>query len=139
MKEEEIILKLKSVLNENESFFNSEKRNEGKSVILTLFIDGVDNLERLSSIHKSLNKLLDDSSLDDNSFLELSTVEHVRHLEETDIDFIGSDAKIYLKDGSLLQGEILDFDTEKIILKVNLKGKFVKTEVVKVNILDIVC
>lgn len=139
MKESSIINELNKILTENEKYYEHSFRVEDGNKILTIFIDGVDSLKRLEDIHRTLILHLEDDYLDDDTYLELSTVSHERLVDINSKDSTELYVRVLLVNEEFdVVGYIDSIEDTSVVIRVNIKGRIKKISIPKDNIIKII-
>jgi anionic cell wall polymer biosynthesis LytR-Cps2A-Psr (LCP) family protein len=139
MKESSIISELNKILTENEKYYEHSFRVEDGNKILTIFIDGVDSLKRLEDIHRTLILHLEDDYLDDDTYLELSTVSHERLVDINSKDSTELYVRVLLVNEEFdVVGYIDSIEDTSVVIRVNIKGRIKKISIPKDNIIKII-
>ena len=137
MKEERIVEKLNSILPAGLTFSHLERRKEAGVKILTIYIDGKYDVEVLALLHKQFLKVLDDSDIDEDYYLELSSVAHEIIIDLNEASSIGKYVEVYSvidEDKVSTIGTIMEVDNDYLTLKVNQKGRFSNLKIERENI-----
>jgi len=132
MKLEKIKEKLLKILEKSDINIYSikKKREHGEKIVEILLDLETIELSKLEEIHLELVSKLDDSDLDPNYFLELSSLGIERPLKTIEELIAGIPKYIYLESTKYKgNATLLGFDNNVLLVEINDKGRFRKIEI----------